>query len=555
MKATVRSIVLTAALAVSVGALLLSSAATALAGEGATPDLSVSNIAGGSIFSGAAPAILDTADPHSVELGVRFESSVPLAIEGVRFFKGPEDSGTHVGHLWTSTGTLLASATFTSESSYGWQSVRFAKPVVIEPHTVYVASYFAPYGSYPATKYYFEHGAVVNGPVTALGGVNGVYNYAPTSEFPTLSYDSSNYFVDIMYSTVITSGQQATYTVNASNVGASASGATTVTDQLPSGATWTQDDPSECAIASTTLTCHFGTVQSGDSRVVHLSATSSDANCNQVTRTGLLESTATGLDASSEDLDTLDKSSSASLVINCPVPPCPRQTTSYPTLEPSSPFALFALDGVNKQQGTLSGVTVNGNVAVAPGASLVTQTASTVTGNMYLGSGASFTGPLTVSGTTQTGVNLTSARLIAGVVNALAGVLRPNSSYASVSANTTVIGVAGLNVVSVKGNINLSNATLTLSGPSNAFFVLDVGGSVTLSGTGAIKVGGSVPSTRVLINMTGGGAINTGAGTIVEGTLLGPTSGGSLSGGFGDLLLGANFSLMPGTRVGLRSCS
>jgi len=63
-----------------------------------------------------------------------------------------------------------------------------------------------------------------------------------------------------------------------------------------------------------------------------------------------------------------------------------------------------------------------------------------------------------------------------------------------------------------------------------------------------------VQSTRVLINMTGGGANNTGAGDIVEGTLLGPTSGGSLAGGVGDLLLGANFSLVPGTQVGLQSC-
>ena len=122
------------------------------------------------------------------------------------------------------------------------------------------------------------------------------------------------------------------------------------------------------------------------------------------------------------------------------------------------------------------------------------------------------------------------------------------------TSNTTVTGVAGLNVVNVKGNINLSNAALTLSGPANAFFVLNVSGSITLSGTGAIKVGGSALSTRVLINMTGGGAINTGAGDIVEGTLLGPTSGGSLAGGFGDLLLGANFSLLPGTQVGLQSC-
>ena len=76
------------------------------------------------------------------------------------------------------------------------------------------------------------------------------------------------------------------------------------------------------------------------------------------------------------------------------MPKCPRQTTSYPTLEPSSPFALFALDGIKgKQQGTLSGTTINGNVAVASGASLLTQSPSTVTGNLYLGSGGSFTGP------------------------------------------------------------------------------------------------------------------------------------------------------------------
>ncbi len=194
-----------------------------------------------------------------------------------------------------------------------------------------------------------------------------------------MSYDSSNYFVDIMYSTVITAGQQATYTVNATNVGASASGAATVTDPLPSGLTWTQDDPSDCSIAATTLSCHFGTLQSGASRVVHLSATSSNANCNQVTRTGLLESTATGLDANTEDLDTLDKSSSASLVLNCPVPACPRQATSYPTLEPGSPFALFAINGVGKQQGTLYGTTIHGSAAVASGATLLVQSASAIT--------------------------------------------------------------------------------------------------------------------------------------------------------------------------------
>ena len=120
---------------------LLTCAATAAA-QG--PDVSVSNLSGASIFNGAQPETSSSTDPNAVELGLRFESSVPVAIEGIRFFKGQGDTGTHVGHLWSTTGTLLASATFTEETAYGWQSVKFAKPVVIEPHTVYVASYYAP---------------------------------------------------------------------------------------------------------------------------------------------------------------------------------------------------------------------------------------------------------------------------------------------------------------------------------------------------------------------------------------------------------------------------
>ncbi len=535
-------------------AALLTCAATAAAAEG--PDLAVANIGGGSIFGGVQPTVASSTDPHAVELGVRFESSTPLAIDGIRFFKGTKDTGTHIGHLWNSEGALLASATFTEESAYGWQSVRFQKPVQMEPHTVYIASYYAPNGGYAEAEHFFESGPVVNGPLTALQGVNGVYKYGTTSEFPTETYRSSNYYVDVMYSTVITAGQQASFTFNAANTGTSTSGTATLKAPLPAGLSWSQDDPSQCSIESGALVCNFATLERGAERKVHLTATTSSANCNQVTRTGTLETTATIADSSSEDTDTLQKSASSNLILSCPVAKCPKQTTSYPTVEPSSPFALFAMNAGNgKQQGTLSGTTINGSVAVASGATLLTQSPSSVTGNLYLSSGGTFTGPLTVSGATQTGVNLTATRLIAGLVNVIAGVLRPNFSYAGVTSSTTVTGVAGLNVVDVRGNINLANAALTLSGPSNAYFVLNVSGSITLSGTGAIKVGGSVQSSRVLVNMTGGGAINTGSGDIVEGTLLGPTSGGSLAGGFGDLLLGANFSLMPGSQVGLQSCS
>ena len=39
--------------------------------------------------------------PSAVELGVKFRTDVAGSITGVRFYKGSQNTGTHVGHLWT----------------------------------------------------------------------------------------------------------------------------------------------------------------------------------------------------------------------------------------------------------------------------------------------------------------------------------------------------------------------------------------------------------------------------------------------------------------------
>ena len=59
-----------------------------------------------------------------------------------------QNTGTHVGRLWSSAGQLLAQATFTNETASGWQQVSFATPVAIKANTVYVVSYHAPVGRY-----------------------------------------------------------------------------------------------------------------------------------------------------------------------------------------------------------------------------------------------------------------------------------------------------------------------------------------------------------------------------------------------------------------------
>ncbi len=149
----------------------------------------------------------------SVNVGVRFESSMAGYITGIRFYEGSGNTGTQVGYLWTSTGTLLASATFTDETSSGWQQVNFSTPVAIAADTVYVASYLSPSGIFAWNDNYFTS-SVTNGPLTALSssasGGNGVYTYSGTGAFPTSSYQASNYWVDVVFSAA--SGQDTTTT-------------------------------------------------------------------------------------------------------------------------------------------------------------------------------------------------------------------------------------------------------------------------------------------------------------------------------------------------------
>jgi methionine-rich copper-binding protein CopC len=158
--------------------------------------------------SSTVPAIPSVNDSAAVELGVKFRANTSGYITGLRFYKGTGNTGTHAGHLWTSAGTLLASATFAGESGSGWQQVDFPSPIAITANTTYVASYYAPLGHYSANSAYFASGATTNGALTAVAnggpdGGNGVYRYGAGGGFPTQSYNSTNYWVDVVYSNVL----------------------------------------------------------------------------------------------------------------------------------------------------------------------------------------------------------------------------------------------------------------------------------------------------------------------------------------------------------------
>jgi PKD repeat protein len=155
--------------------------------------------------SSTVPSVIADAD-LPVELGVKFRSDVAGYITGIRFYKDPRNTGTHVGNLWSSTGTRLATATFTNETASGWQQVSLSPPVAIAANTVYVASYFAPVGFYGISLNYFATAGFDRPPLHALAagasGPDGVFAYGATSSFPTESFLSSNYWVDVAFSSV-----------------------------------------------------------------------------------------------------------------------------------------------------------------------------------------------------------------------------------------------------------------------------------------------------------------------------------------------------------------
>ncbi|HMN91366.1 MAG TPA: DUF4082 domain-containing protein, partial [Saprospiraceae bacterium] len=150
-------------------------------------------------------------DGQAIELGVKFKATQPGFINGIRFYKGWAGTENYTGSLWSSTGTLLASAT-ASLGGNGWLDITFSSPVAIVDNTTYVASFFSPSGNYAFDNPYFTTD-IINGPLVGLqdvsdssigaDGGNAIFRYTATSAFPTDHFGgenrSPNYWVDVLF--------------------------------------------------------------------------------------------------------------------------------------------------------------------------------------------------------------------------------------------------------------------------------------------------------------------------------------------------------------------
>jgi hypothetical protein len=187
----------------SVGSSLITAALNGISG---TTTLTVTSASPPSnsytLFSSSAvPAVANVNAGSSIELGMKFTSDWNGTINAIRFYKGSGNTGTHVGNLWSSTGQLLATATFTNETASGWQQVNLSTPVAITANTEYVVSYHTP-GGYSADYGYFNvpvDNAPLHAVVNSASNGNGVYAYSSNNSFPTSSGWGTNYWVDVVF--------------------------------------------------------------------------------------------------------------------------------------------------------------------------------------------------------------------------------------------------------------------------------------------------------------------------------------------------------------------
>jgi hypothetical protein len=158
------------------------------------------------LLSALTPYNTNYNDSNSVNAGVKFDVHGAPYVTGVKFYKGVDNTGTHVAHLRVVGGTTdLASATFTSESSSGWQTVYFNDPVPVSPQGAgdYEVWVSMPNGHYAAdgggaggdVRFDTAIGDTVSGAVYIPAGDSGLYEYTSDDTAEPTNEINVNYWV------------------------------------------------------------------------------------------------------------------------------------------------------------------------------------------------------------------------------------------------------------------------------------------------------------------------------------------------------------------------
>ncbi|MFZ3210109.1 MAG: carboxypeptidase regulatory-like domain-containing protein [Terriglobales bacterium] len=432
-------------------------------------------------------------DPSPAELGVTFYSDVAGTISAVRFYKGSSNTGTHIGNLWSNTGANLASATFSNETATGWQQVNFATPVPITADTTYVASYYTPTGNYAADNDYFATGydnTPLHAPQNGALSANGLYVY-DANAFPTNTYESTNYWVDIVFSPT------GTYSISGTISGAGGNGAT-VSLMGPSSATTTADASGNYSFNG--LANGYYTITPSNSGFTFTPA-SQNATVNNASVAAVNFSTGSSSvhPATYSISGTISGAGGAGATVNLSGPSIAATTADA--------FGNYTFTGM--ANGSYTVTPSNSGFTFTPASQPATVSGASVTGINFSTVTYSISG--TISGAGGNGATVTlsgasSATVTASATGTYTFTNLANGSYTVTASNsgftfTSASQPATVSNASVSG-INFSTVTYSISGTISG--AGGNGATVTLSGASSATVTASATGTYTFSNLTNG---------------------------------------------------
>ncbi len=482
------------------------------------------------LFGSSAPTTSDAGSDSPLELGVRFKSDVAGSITGVRFYKSAANTGTHIGNLWSNTGTLLATATYASETASGWQTVNFTSPVAIAAGTYYVASYHSTIGHYAEDDNYFTttyDNAPLHAPQDGTQGADGAYLYTTASAFPTTAWEGANYWVDVVFTPSSTTAALSSVTVNPTSVtgGTSSAGTVTLTGGAPSaGFTVTLASNNAAATPSTTSL----TIPSGSSSGIFTVnttavATSTTAQITASNGTANVQATLTvtpvaALTAVSVNPTSVvgGNSSTGTLTLNNPAP-TGGAVVSLSSDSTSAVVPLTATVAAGSTSGTFtittSGVSSVTTAHISATYNSVTPTPATLTINPLAISSVSVS-PTAVAGPNpSTGTVTMAGPAPAGGITVS---LQSNSSAATVGASVnvaanatsatfpvTTLGVTSSTPVTITASYNSVNVTTTLTvNPLLSSVSVNPTAVVGPTGsTGTVTLAGPAPAGGITVSL------------------------------------------------------
>lgn len=161
-----------------------------------------------SLFTSQTPSSPDLSDGVDYSLGTVFQAAVNGSVSAIRWYfptNLPSGTVTCALYSWTTdtTGTLLASGSFSSPSAGAWNQASIT-PQAITAGTYYVAVIHTP-DRYVATAGLFSS-ALTNGNLTAPAddGVTPRHNgkfldTVGSIAYPTGSFGAGGYFVDVVF--------------------------------------------------------------------------------------------------------------------------------------------------------------------------------------------------------------------------------------------------------------------------------------------------------------------------------------------------------------------